>query len=422
MLNSSERKLLLTLTGLPTAAGLESAVISYVHRWLSRRAYLKCRADRYGNLLIESAGDGVKRSRTPLVFEAHMDHPALVVDAVEDERQVVAALRGGVHASYVIGAKVCTGSGKTRCAGRVVEEVKEAADAKGSKGSRGSMFAMGLKRYRVKLDRAADSKVEVNTILRWDVGLPEVQSKRGWSGERLVTPVCDNLVSVVAGLLTMERLYKRSGQKSGTTQDVRLLLTRCEEVGFIGAMGACRAKTIPKGSRVIVLENSKSDPNDSPLGGGVIVRVGDRVSTFDPEMTRELAMRAEQLVKVTEAKIEKQKKRKGKTSQKQTRSITPFRFMRKLMAGGACNATAFCEYGFRAGCLCLPLGNYHNMNEATGKLDREMIDLEDFESMVRLMVAMGEGSCGIDGEGLDRRGMRRRLDGLFDQRKGLIGG
>jgi hypothetical protein len=30
-------------------------------------------------------------------------------------------------------------------------------------------------------------------------------------------------------------------------------------------------------------------------------------------------------------------------------------------AGGTCEATAFSTYGYRSTCLCLPLGNYHNM-------------------------------------------------------------
>ena len=37
-----------------------------------------------------------------------------------------------------------------------------------------------------------------------------------------------------------------------------------------------------------------------------------------------------------------------------------FRFQRKLMPGGACEATAFATHGFESTCLCLPLGNYHN--------------------------------------------------------------
>jgi endoglucanase len=39
---------------------------------------------------------------------------------------------------------------------------------------------------------------------------------------------------------------------------------------------------------------------------------------------------------------------------------------RKLMPGGACEATAFGAYGYEATCICLPLGNYHNMADIDG--------------------------------------------------------
>jgi endoglucanase len=64
------------------------------------------------------------------------------------------------------------------------------------------------------------------------------------------------------------------------------------------------------------------------------------------------------------------------------------------MAGGSCEATAFGAYGYEATCLCLPLGNYHNM----GDLDRvqlghvparpapEIISLSDFDGLVSLLI------------------------------------
>ena len=70
------------------------------------------------------------------------------------------------------------------------------------------------------------------------------------------------------------------------------MLTRAEEIGFIGTLGACRDATIPKEARLITLENSRSFA-DSPVGGGPIVRVGDRLSVFSPTLTSAVARRAE---------------------------------------------------------------------------------------------------------------------------------
>ena len=112
--------------------------------------------------------------------------------------------------------------------------------------------------------------------------------------------------------------------------------------------------TVAHGARLIALENSKSFA-ESPIGGGPIVRVGDATSTFDPDLTY----------------------RCGKIAQQIAAQDPSFKYQRKLMPGGTCEASAYQTYGYTATCLCLPLGNYHNMNEAAGKIDSEFISLSD---------------------------------------------
>ena len=70
------------------------------------------------------------------------------------------------------------------------------------------------------------------------------------------------------------------------------------------------------------------------------------------------------------------------------------------MAGGACEASVFCHAGYEATCVCLPLGNYHNMGDLTNvqagtntspaKIEREFIGLDDYEGLVDLLIACGE--------------------------------
>ncbi len=107
-------------------------------------------------------------------------------------------------------------------------------------------------------------------VLRWDLPAPRLGKTR------LRAPACDDLASVAAALAAMDQLMRKRNMP-----DVRVLLTRAEEVGFVGAMAACRSGIIPKQARIVALENSKSFA-ESPLGGGPIVRVGDRTSTFIP--------------------------------------------------------------------------------------------------------------------------------------------
>jgi len=128
---------------------------------------------------------------------------------------------------------------------------------------------------------------------------------------------------------------------------------------------------VPRNARLVCLENSRSFPHDSPIGAGAILRVGDRLSVFSPALTNALG----DLYATARAKD------------------PSFRFQRKLMPGGACEATAFATHGFESTCLCLPLGNYHNMRDidrvvagkAGGRVGSEFVSMDDFESLVRMI-------------------------------------
>ena len=55
------------------------------------------------------------------------------------------------------------------------------------------------------------------------------------------------------------------------------------------------------------------------------------------------------------------------------------------MAGGTCEATAFQEFGFRTGAVCIALGNYHNCSP-NEKIAAEYVDVADAGGMVELLV------------------------------------
>ena len=205
---------------------------------------------------------------------------------------------------------------------------------------------------------------------------------------RLVAPACDNLAGVTAALAALDEVRRQSDPP-----DLRLLLTRGEEVGFVGAVGAARHRTVPKKARLLVIENSKSFA-ESPLGGGPVVRVGDRTSTFDIGMTSHLALVAESL----------------------ERTGPGFRWQRRLMPGGTCEATAFVAYGLRAACVCLPLRNYHNMQEDPRRIAPESIDLHDFAALVRLLAAVAMTAP----EAAPGQRLRDRLESLYADRADLL--
>jgi endoglucanase len=239
----------------------------------------------------------------------------------------------------------------------------------------------GFKTVDVRFGSAVDA--EPGDLLTWDVGAAKIRDGR------LHAPACDDLAAAAAMFVAFGELLK----KRKDPPDVRLLCTRGEEVGFIGAIGACKSGLIPKNARLIALENSKSFA-ESPIGGGPIVRVGDRTSTFDPDLTHRVAQVAQALMARDES----------------------FCWQRKLMTGGTCEASAFQALGYTATCVCLPLGNYHNMNEDHGRIEPETIAMDDYHGLVRLLVELGRTLDDPDAT----PPLADRLERLFAERCSLL--
>ena len=233
---------------------------------------------------------------------------------------------------------------------------------------------------RLEIARPAD--LPPGTIGMWD--FPPLRI----AGRRLHSRACDDVVGAAAVLCAMEHLA--AGRQPC---DVTALLTRGEEAGFIGALGACEARTLHKDSLVVAIETSKAQPG-GPMGSGMVVRVGDKTRTFDPSLTAHISAVA--------AAMARQDKK--------------FRFTRQLMAGGTTEATAYLMYSYTAAALCLPMANYHNMGPR-GKVAAEQVNLDDFESLVKLLSALAADKGRLQ-ETDDK--LRRRLRELFQSLGGYL--
>ena len=76
-----------------------------------------------------------------------------------------------------------------------------------------------------------------------------------------------------------------------------MLLTRAEEEGFIGAIAASlQPKLLRKTDRVIAIECSAMQPY-APQGKGAIIRIGDRTSVFNSDLSYFITRQAELLAK-----------------------------------------------------------------------------------------------------------------------------
>lgn len=389
------------VTVLPTAAGKERRVVEWIERWVSERDDLTLSRDEHQNITIGFV-DAPKTDAGPLYLTAHLDHPAFVVES-RDGAILLLAFRGGVMDDYFPDARLVVHTDRGGAYGATITTKTEGPHEP-------------FKLFSATLDDSG-ADVQPGDIAVWELPeaetLPAPDEGDPVEGGVFHTNACDDLAAVAAALGAMEetRLARARGE---SVADLRLLFTLAEEIGFIGAIGACVSRSIPDNARLICLENSRAFPHDSPIGAGPIVRVGDRVSVFTPELTAQVAKVAEQLTKTDDHPLNVDRK-----------APPAFRWQRKLMAGGACEASVFCAYAYTATCVCLPLGNYHNMVDLTAvqagtnttrpRVGREHVAIRDYLGMVELLSACST-SLG------ESPSFRARLDKLWDERKFVVGG
>lgn len=408
-LSSVQRQTHLTylkeLTTLPSAAGREDAVIAWINRWLTHHPDLQSIPDRYGNLQIQHRREPTRSDPNhpelrPIYFTAHMDHPAFVVERIVAPGVVELSFRGGVMDEYFVNARIVI---HDQTGGTHHAQLFGDPHAGMTPGGKPSPF----KHYMAELSdsraaESASSPINIGDVAVWDVGPAEIIDGN------IHTLACDDLSALAAAVAAFESL-----PFSELAQPVRLLLTRAEEIGFVGAIGACREHTMPMNSRVIALENSRSFP-ESPIGGGPIVRVGDRMSIFNPGLTDTIAKRAEDIAGAPSTVTAAQK----------LAELPTWKWQRKLMAGGACEASVYCAAGYEATCVCLPLGNYHNMANLTEvqagefqgqpRVAREFNSVSDYEGLVDLLIA-----CGISLPG-SNQSHADRFDRLWRERNWVL--
>ncbi len=334
------------VTSLPTAPGHEDRVVNWVAKFIRARRDLTLRSDKAGNLIITQK----RRSPAqPIFITAHMDHPAFVVRKLLSSREVELEFRGGVQDPYFRDARIDIFD----CNDRPHRATITSLNSK----------IKPFKRVKARFARTTKSVVP-GDVGRWvlrDIGHRSI-IKKGI----LYAPACDDVAAVAAALAALDVLRKRK-----SAENVSVLLTRAEEIGFIGAIAACKLRSVSKRARLICLENSRSFA-ESPIGGGPIVRVGDKASVFSPQLTNRISAIM--------------------TLHQQRNSS--FKWQRKLMPGGTCEATTFSSYGYESTCLCLPLGNYHNMVDidsvAAGRCEArvgaEYISVSDYHGLIEMLV------------------------------------
>lgn len=324
--------------------------------------------DPFGNLVVGVDSEQAYRrllqvdATEPVrVFIAHMDHPGFHAVRWLDEHRLAIKWHGGSPLKHLSGAQLWL-----------------ADDAQPLTG--GGLTARLSKPRLLKAGWAIDT---AEVLIHQPAGVSLRQRYPGkkagqlfggfsfrqdvWtSGKRLYTRAADDLVGVFTIVAIASEMHRR-----GAGAPFIGLLTRAEEVGFVGAIQHLELGWLQAAQRPVVcvsLEASRTLPG-ALVGKGPVVRMGDRRTIFDSGASQVLSMLAEQ--------------------------VLPGRHQRRLMDGGACEATAATAWGLPTIGITLPLGNYHNQG-FEGGMDcphpegpaPEFVHLDDIDGELRLCRAL----------------------------------
>ena len=356
-MNKNHYELLTALLSQPTAPFRECYVIDAVAEILAKHA-VPFFIDPVGNIVV-----GVNsrmayqrllnaRDNEPVrVFIAHMDHP-------------------GFHGARWLSASVLRVRWHGGSPTRLVTNSKVWLSDERGWNKEGTLRNVNVHRERYGINSADVHLKSSDTKLR----RPPAQKLFGgfkfrnpvWkSGSLLYTKAADDLVGVFCVVATaLEVFGKRNAKKQ---QPFIGLLTRGEEVGFIGAIGHFELGWLQKARRPVLcvsLEASRTLPG-AKVGKGPVLRLGDRRTMFHSGGMQLLTELAEK--------------------------VLPKQYQRRVMDGGTCEGTAATAYGFPTIALSVPLGNYHNEGYEGGPDCRglygpapEFVHLDDVEGQRKL--------------------------------------
>jgi endoglucanase len=310
----------------PSSPFREGLVLEVIEDELTRNRVPHFR-DPAGNLVVglKSEKDYLKlirqNSTEPVrLFIAHLDHPGFIGTAFKDGHHLEVEWHGGTPTEHLVGAKVWLATSEGRIGHGKIAQVQL------TESKRSILNAV------IELPEAiSDSGVKAPQLFGgFDFRAP-VWEENGI----LYSKAADDLVgSFTIASLAIDLFKKR---KAAGYPFIGLL-TRAEEVGYIGALHHFELGWLKKARRPVIavsLETSRTLPG-AEIGKGPVVRLGDKFGVFDARALHVLSRLAAQ--------------------------ILPDSHQKRVMDGGTCEATAAICSGIPAIGISIPLGNYHNQS------------------------------------------------------------
>jgi putative aminopeptidase FrvX len=346
---------------LPTAPFREGHVIRFLTKQLEA-AKVPYFQDPIGNIVIGVASKAeylaAVRKKTPeplRIYIAHMDHPGFHGIRWKNDSELEVKWHGGSPVEQVIESKVWVGSSAGQIGeGHFTDIVQHPS---------GRAIGAGTLRFSGTTLAAAKAITPDKLYGGFNFRAPVWRE-----GDLLYTRVADDLVGCFA--IVSIALDLLSGKKKHSPNFIGLL-TRAEEVGFIGAIGHFELGWHLDAKRPLMgvsLETSRTLPG-AEIGKGPVVRLGDKSTVFHSGY-----------IHVFEGLA---------------REFLPGRHQRRVMDGGSCEATAATAYGIPCVGISVPLGNYHNQSFQGGPDSRhpdgpspEFVHLDDINGLLDLCLAL----------------------------------
>lgn len=349
--------ILKTLSSTPTVSYFESGIAALISKFANEFG-LRTASDEHGNLFVHHPGTDPTNAKA--AFVAHMDHPGFEIVERLSDREYIAVSHGGMSPAAFkpgvnIGA-VMSVSEQTPWE-RVPGVVVDADDI--------------VDRGRF----ASCTKIQIQTSAPLNdlptpavLNLPDFELRDGLIFGRAL----DDLAGCASILYALQSTIDLHAPCVG-------IFTRAEEVGLVGARLIAEARILPRDCMVVSVETSLKN-EVAKQGNGVVIRVGDIITTFDNEAENLL------LSGIRE-------------------SSQDIPHQRALMSAGGCEASAFAAHGYRVTGTALPLGAWHNREE-DGSIAPEYVAESDFNSGAKLLVAAIEG--------IERASVRSRSSALSE--------
>lgn len=364
-MNKRQSKFLFQLLSQPSAPFREQAVRGLLLTLLQRRK-IPHFIDPIGNLVVgaDSRADYLRlvngKSAEPVrLFIAHMDHPGFHGYRWLSERLLEVKWYGGSPTRFLSGAPVWLADED----GYIEQGVLRKPVL-----NPGRRYLQSAE-VQLKSKSLYESHRQASSLYGgWKFRKPVWQQ-----GKRIYTRAADDLVGVYAIIETAIAEYAKS-RRSGPRPFLGLI-TRGEEVGFVGCVGHLQLGWLSQATRPVVaisLEASRTLPG-AEIGKGPVLRLGDWRTVFSSGGLKILSDLGAKLL--------------------------PGKHQRRIMDGGSCEASATTAWGLETIGMSVPLGNYHNQSLEGGPESRgpygpapEFVHVDDIDGMVRMCRGlMGRG-------------------------------